>query len=468
MKLPKQVNFIRLGLFITACLALTSCGERISPPETKQSQLDWNLKTLVNAYQDSGNTDTKWDEAATRALTEFARSRAHLVDANENWVEIIGTNCAAAIEAGCDDPMIRYLYIRNYMSQTNSPDAFVDAFCKMAEEMQQSSYPSVRKFYASLRALEQVYYANRLDHQQRPTGQWAENIVEDLTKVVADKNTPPQEVYEACSQGLHQLSGSKDGYLYCYNQIEQPLFANWPKESVSWLVKGEAHLQMAWQARGGGYADNVTSEGWKLFREHLTTAESSLKKAWQLNPTDGQIPTLMIRVDEGQQKSREDMELWFTRAMLANPDNYDACKNKLHYLYPQWYGSRDEMIAFGKECVASNNWRGFVPLILVDAHTDYNTFSQASDEEKQAYWKQPGVWPDIKAAYDRFFELNPSSTGIFKNYAWYAYHAEQWDAFNQLAPKVRPMDYNFFGGKDEFDKMVRLAKERAKPSAASQ
>src|SRR6266705_1745100 len=110
MKPPKQVNLVRLGLVIIACLALSSCGKKISPSETKQSRLDWNLKTLVTAYQENGDTSAKWDEPATRALTEFARSRAHLVDANENWVEIIGTNCAAAIDAGCDDPMIRYLY----------------------------------------------------------------------------------------------------------------------------------------------------------------------------------------------------------------------------------------------------------------------------------------------------------------------------------------------------------------------
>jgi hypothetical protein len=153
------------------------------------------------------------------------------------------------------------------------------------------------------------------------------------------------------------------------------------------------------------------------------------------------------------------MELWFSRAMALNPNNYEACKNKLHFLYPQWYGSRDEMIAFGRECVASTNWGGYVPIILVDAHTDYNTFSDNSDEEKLAYWKQPEVWPDIKSAYDRFFELNPDATDIYKNYAWYAYHAEQWEAFNQLVSKVRPEDYNFFGGKDEFDKMVELAGE---------
>jgi hypothetical protein len=117
------------------------------------------------------------------------------------------------------------------------------------------------------------------------------------------------------------------------------------------------------------------------------------------------------------------------------------------------------MIAFGKECVSSPVWGGYVPLILVDAHTEYITYSQASDEAKLAYWKQSDVWSDVKAAYERFFELNPNATGIYRNYAWYAYHAEHWAVFNELAPKVRPVDYGYFGGTEEFDKMVRFAKE---------
>jgi hypothetical protein len=32
---------------------------------------------------------------------------------------------------------------------------------------------------------------------------------------------------------------------------------------------------------------------------------------------------------------------------------------------------------------------------------------------------------------------------------------------NELIPKLGPTNYTSFGGKDEFDKMIRLAKEHA-------
>jgi Domain of unknown function (DUF4034) len=462
----KHKKSIWMAASVTVCfllLAVTACKKStaISPIVAKQSRLDWNLKTTVGAYQEIGNTDPKWDEPATNALAAFAASRSQSFAPDEDWATIIRTNCDAAVQAGCDDTMIRYLYIKYTMSQTNSSKNFTDAFCKTEADMDQSQYPSIRKFYAALRAQQQLYYTYPTNFDRQEAGELAQHIYDNLIATVADKTTPPEEAYEASSEGLHQMSGSKDWYERCYNELEKSFFANWPKESVSFLLKGEAYLQMAWLARGTGYAKDVTQEGWKSFGEHLAVAETSLKKAWQLNPKDPRIPTIMIRVDEAQQKDRDDMELWFNRAMTLNPNNYEACKSKLHYLYPQWYGSRDEMIAFGRECVASTNWGGYVPIILVDAHTDYNTFSENSDEEKQDYWKQPDVWPDIKASYDRFFELNPNATDIYKNYAWYAYHAEQWDAFIELAPKVRSADYSFFGGTDEFEKMIQIAKDNA-------
>lgn len=52
---------------------------------------------------------------------------------------------------------------------------------------------------------------------------------------------------------------------------------NWPNESAVWLLQGNAHIAMAWDTRGGGYASTVTEEGWRAFRQHLAVTEKSLK-----------------------------------------------------------------------------------------------------------------------------------------------------------------------------------------------
>jgi hypothetical protein len=146
--------------------------------------------------------------------------------------------------------------------------------------------------------------------------------------------------------------------------------------------------------------------------------------------------------------------------MADDPNDYDACSAKLNYLQPKWYGSTADMLDFGHECVTNTDWGGTVPLILVDAHWDiYNQFIDPS--ERANYWKEPEVWADICSAYEQYFLHYPHDSGHIAYYARYAYYAEQWKKLNELLPKVTPENYYLFGGEDQFNEVVQLAKEHA-------
>jgi len=460
MKIHWLVGLRLTGLLIAICLAVSACNKTpsLSPEAARQNRLDWNLKTLVGAYEDNGDTDAKWDESATNALTEFARARASVTDADEPVAEIISTNVAAAVHAGCDDPMINYLFIKYAMAQTNSKEAFVKAFSKMAKDMNQSGYPPIRKFYAAARTLDQIFYAYGTNSFRQPVETETMPLLNNsLNATLADKTMPAQEAYEVADLILSLMGGGTNFYEQTYHCVEKPLFENWPEADTTWLLKGSAYIHMAWDARGNGYADTVSDEAGKLFDERLATAEDALEHAWKLNPKDLKIPLQMMSVMLGQGGGRDRMELWFNRAMELDPNNYTACHDKLYYLEPKWYGSDEDQLAFGRECVQSKKWGGQVPLILVDAHVWIN--ARLDKSEQAAYWKRTDVWADIQSAYDRFFELNPDAIGYYHNYAWYACHAEQWDKLNALIPKLGPVNYAFFGGRDEFDKMVQLARQ---------
>lgn len=469
MKTSKNSGLVRFILFSSIGLVLflsfackksapkdSASEPALSPKAARQQRLEWNLTTLVKAYEQAGHTNPKWDEAAKSALTEFARSRSGIPDAQSG---VISSNVASAIQAGCDDPMVNYLFIRYAMSPTNSKEAFTDAFLKTAQEMETSSYPKIRKFYAGFRAIEQYAWANNYPtNSPTEVNELRGKMVNNLQVLLDDTRIPPGEIYDVSHEFLETWKGSKEAYTAYWTCMEPSIFKNWPDEETSWLLKGEAYVEEAWLARGGGYANTVTPTGWMFFSNNLLVAEQALNRAWKLNPNDPRIAVKMMRVELGQGQGRDRMESWFRRAMELNPNEYDACSIKCLYLEPKWYGSIEEMLSFGRECVQNKDWGGKVPLILVDAHSDIPTY-YLNGAEKTNYWKQPDVWLDTKAAYDRFFELNPNATDIYKNYAWHAYHAEQWNAFIELAPKVRPQDHNFFGGEDEFNKMLQLAKE---------
>lgn len=54
-----------------------------------------------------------------------------------------------------------------------------------------------------------------------------------------------------------------------------------------WLalkLQGAMEIEEAWKARGSGWANTVTPEGWKGFEDHLVKARAALTQAWKLHP----------------------------------------------------------------------------------------------------------------------------------------------------------------------------------------
>ncbi|MDB6129624.1 MAG: hypothetical protein JWM04_731, partial [Verrucomicrobiales bacterium] len=77
------------------------------------------------------------------------------------------------------------------------------------------------------------------------------------------------------------------------------------------------------------------------------------------------------------------------------------------------------------------------------------------------YWKKPGVWDDLHASFERFFELNPEAAGARHNYARAAYQCGKYDAFLEQVALFPNTNFVYFGGKDQFDNMVKTASTRA-------
>lgn len=447
-----------LMVFSAAC---RKNGAELPVEKAKQTRLEWNLKTTVEAYNRAGFSNSVWDESARQCLTEFARLLAAETNSDEPWAEIISTNAAAAVDAGCDDPLVNYLFIKFSMAQTNSKEAFLAAFCKTAAEMKQSSYPPIRKFYAAARGIDQMYYTYGTNSVGRTDLHELWQMLDaNLTATLADKTMPAQDAYEVARVASGLTSGSAEVHQRIYQTMETPLFENWPNAYTTWFFKGNYYIWLAWHARGGGYASEVAAQGWIGFSNNLAVAQDAFEHAWKLDPKQSDIADQMITVVLGQGGDRDRMELWFNRAMEANTNDYAACSQKLYFLEPKWYGSDEEQLAFGRECVQSTNWGGRVPLTLVDAHDSID--GRYDGDARTNYWKRPEVWSDVQTAFNRFFELNPSATNWYHNYVLYAYRAEQWDKLNELLPKLGPVNYSYFGGKEEFDKMVQLAKEHGR------
>jgi len=407
-------------------------------------KLEWNVKNLLEDYRGNGSQNAKWDVPAERALTAYASNRSGVVVVKQDEMNAF---CQEALKAGCKDPMIKYLLIRAIAPQAGKANMQqAKQYSEAAKELEASKYSGIRKFYGFARAADAMFSGGGTNRETRMLANtYRRNATSSLESALKDDTIPVTEAYDACRDLLNLTYRFKQEYHYAFHRLEPILLAKWPDESSIQLIRGHFYIEYAWAARGNGLADTVTDEGWKLMAERLETAAQALEKAWKLNPKDERIPTEMITVEMGQGKGRERMELWFGRAMQLRTNNYRACWKKAYYLEPKWYGSPEELLKFGRECVASKNWGGKVPLILVDAHNMLVTYLPR--EKRADYWKQPEVWNDLKAGYEKYLKSTPDGKAQRERYIRHAYENAKWAELNTQLKLLSEPNYASFGGK---------------------
>lgn len=279
----------------------------------------------------------------------------------------------------------------------------------------------------------------------------------DFKKVAIDKNSSDDKIFWAASRYLSD---------WCWEETNdfEPVIRVLGTNRAPYLmklIKGDRFIGLAWAARSGATADKVVPSQWPIFEEYLRKAAVELEAAWELNPKQHLIAECMMTVELGQGKGRDQLELWFKRAMQLDTNNVAACCNKLLYLEPKWYGSTRDEIAFGRECVASTNWGGKVPLMLVQAHRSLTEYLPEDKEKRDAYWQIPSVWNDVQSAYNKYLKANPKDLSEHKNYAVMAYTGRHWDVLNEQLAILGPDNYALFGSEDTIFDIVGAAKQHA-------
>jgi hypothetical protein len=419
----------------------------------------WNTTTALAAYDAAGNKDPKWEADAREAITLFSTPDKQRSRATRDAVE-------RAVQAGCDDPLI--LYLRARCSELSGADYSKASplYAAAADAMTASQYPAFRKFMAYLRCancfqqdgLRNLHAGqpfSREDARMSYTHSRAAMML--WPDVVKTPDIPVGELVDPMKFliSITSTEGS-EGHRPDRKPLFDPLFASldqvFPNNSTVLMLKGDFYTSYAWDARGGRWAKDVTAPEWKLFHERLDKAEELLTQAWKMNPNDPAAATKMITVERGQGKGREVMETWFQRAMKANPDNNVACQEKLIYLQPKWFGTPEDMIAFGHECRDAMNWHAQLPFLLIDAHQQLAKMMA----DPQAYYHQPEVWEDIDSVYRQFFAAWPNEPYTRSRYAYYASLCGQWgiarEQFQRLGDKADPNAFDNATQMDQFRK----------------
>ncbi len=426
---------MRLALVVGLTLAITSSAvgdDRPIPQDaariTKrfEERLVWNRKTLQRAYDQVGKKDPRWDVPAREALELAARMFAKQVDPVINNAEI-HAKAKKAVDAGCDDPMIKYLFARTSFGTESSfrrdYDRLVQSACQALED---SGYSPYRRAVAIRVAVETKAWMLTLTPEQRKELErkldtaldlLPRSIIEDPRGV--DWDDAWYRDIRSVIAAHRQLSGD---YKAAFDRVDARLAKIRAVEALRLAIKGDFLVNYAWEARTAQVAAKVTEDQFRAFEARLVEAREVLTRAWKLNPTLPHVADSMLTVEKGiGGGDREAMETWFLRAMTLDPNDQQACWAKLDWLDPKWYGggSFDEMLAFAKACAATGNYRDGITLLVGDAH--FRVWQRLPQGERVKYMRDPEVWNEIRAVYDEYFKHYPDDDAQRSKFAMIAY-----------------------------------------------
>lgn len=201
-----------------------------------------------------------------------------------------------------------------------------------------------------------------------------------------------------------------------------------PQNFLAYLNRGNFYQRYAWDARGHGLAYKVSTEGWETFRKGSELAEKDIEQAFRLNPENSNVPAELISVGLNLGRNIDYINKWFETAVKLDPKNPSPYSRKMHYLKPQWYGSKKEMLSFAEESLDKLP-ESPVAYGLLEAFKDWDP-----GQEKKDIYNDPGVWKKIKSMFTLYLGKTKDTYNIHNLLAKYAVGNKDYEfAFDQFS-----------------------------------
>jgi len=242
-----------------------------------------------------------------------------------------------------------------------------------------------------------------------------------------------------------------------HEQIHQDWEKAMPHSVTARIAHADFLYDYAFHARGYGFANTVTREGWRLFGQRLTQAKNILDDVRHWEPQCPMWWKVYMAVAAGQGWSRSDYENLFTEAKAFEPQWWSYDVARAHYLLPRWYGRPGDWEYVTDEETKRAGGLGMeVYARVVSVFRSYykNIFQESS-----------ASWPKTREGFELMRKRYPESLEILSAYCQLACIAgdrpQAKKLFGELGDSV--MQY-IWGSKDNFLKYRAWADGAPSPS----
>ncbi len=382
----------------------------------------------VTPFLASPEAQRPWAKDALRLLEEDAFGSA------ASWVNglaDIRSETPALIDQGCTYPIIRWMFAQHLAQEGKSQEALA-VLNAMAKEMEdQPSWPSLWQ------TLVRTSIRNQTEYKPQIEGAAADAFFATLADGTFASNETRVAWNFLCSCSMDSSTGLAHLLQTDKARGIDPWFVH--------MLKGTHAYNRAWRARGVGYADSVTSEGWNGYRAFIVQSRELFEQAWWMHPDIPETACNLIRVSQGDAQA---CRLWFDRALNSELDHSDAYQTYLFTLRPRWCGSLDQMEELADEAYSIGRFDTAAPVQCVFA---YFAIADELREDWQQIFRKAGVYAKCSNALERHIQRTFNSNRGSRNYfnmalAYAAYGAGDYDTAARAVSRLErpPTDHMAF------------------------
>ncbi len=405
--------------------------------DVDQRAREFRRRQWLEGYEKRGQRNPASDAAAEQFIRVWIDRNFGGPDAT-NTLSLEAESDRLAQDPDCTDPLVLTVAADNNIEVFAATHLYERALAAFPDS-QHRAYP---RLYASAGITRHLSgEPGRIAALDAASVKLLENCFADGSFLPGDQ----QEIGEIFVHGWGNRLFERNGDAIC--QI-----AHQAGPAYQWLaltLDGERQINEAWKARGGGYANTVTKEGWQGFNDHLAEARNDLTQAWKLQPGFPLAPCRMMTVALGD-SGADEMRTWFDRTISAQIDYPQAWSEMRWGLRPRWYGSENAMLALGRTAISTKRFDTDVPRKFFDSVSDVE--SEMDLAPGRHVYGRADIWPELQTMYQGYISdpsQSTSRTGWRSAYAIVAYFAGKYDVaaeqLNALDWKLQPKNLTGWG-----------------------
>lgn len=422
------------------------------------------------AYDQFGQHNPTWDAAAHDLIKAYFRLGTPRSSTLKEQAQVSDNFEKLIYSAHCDDALLAYFYSRmanefqaEEFARQNCESSIKDAVAKMDKSHYPAEwkalahweprplprgvwiwkplgyfYPNPPGFYGQVPAdqTEALLKASWLSPRQK--FEWLSAWLDNLASTAANAATP---------KGVYDIKQD-------YDRVKPIIDATMQAGGNALLFETKFDLAYAGTKLAGNRSPSLSES--VAYNNLLNDAERSASIANILDKDDDRAATLLLEIRSRKGDNSDNLDHLYKLAMQKNPDNYRACLDRLFA-----YEDERDILDFSRQCRATHNYRGRLPLMIVEAAQ----LLCAHTNSKVNFISHPDIWRDIHDVYEQYLVLFPDDRQERTRYLTLAAVGEHWqDAKTQFDVLGENPWMGFFDVMFQYDKLRIKANRLANPS----